>query len=424
MRTDGLNFDNIPPLTIPYGFFSTAPLFGVLAGLLLLLQPQALASRWEPTALILVHLLTLGFAAQIMLGALCQVMPVVSSQPIPLGQRQALLVRVCISLGTLLLSLTFLYPDPVLFGSTLALFLIGFGLFIVRLAQALIKVRPAGNTLIAIRLAAFCLLITVIAGIILLWWRSSPHTAPLAPILTTDQHALWGIQGWGLLLVVGVSFQVIPMFHVAPDFPPLMQRWLPAGLLISLVLGSLLDGIPAELMLVLSKLLVLLYCTLAARHLQQRRRKLLDYTVRFWQLALSCIAVSMLINLAALFWTQIPHQIPVAELSAILFGFGGLLAVIFGMLQKIVPFLLYLHLQRNCLTQPEKMLTLPNMKQLIPTNRSRKQWQLHCSALIGLLVALWVPLLTPIAALLLIANFGWLGWSLHQAFALYRQHQN
>ncbi|WP_421863364.1 hypothetical protein [Motiliproteus sp.] len=424
MRTDGLNFDNIPPLSIPYGFFATAPLFGVLAGLVLLFQPQALTARWEPAALALVHLLTLGFAAQIMLGALCQVMPVVSSQPIPLSRPQALLVRGCISIGTLLLSLTFLFPGPILFSLTLSAFIFGFGLFIFRLLQALIKIRPAGHTLVAIRLAAFCLLITLLAGVILLWWRSSPQTAPLAPILTTDQHALWGIQGWGLLLVVGVSFQVIPMFHVAPDFPARVQRWLPAALLLSLLLGTALDGIAAVLMMALSKLLVLGYCALAAHHLARRRRKLLDYTIRFWQLALGCIALSMLVNLATLGWPELPNRLPLAELSAILFGFGGLLAVIFGMLQKIVPFLLYLHLQRQCLTQPEKLLTLPNMKQLISTDRSKRQWWLHCTALCGLLIALWLPILTPLAALLLIADFVWLGWTLHQAFALYRQHLN
>ena len=61
---------------MPLRFFLTAPLFLVLAGVLLVVDGAAVfASRWTPSALALTHLLTAGFMLQVMLGALFQLMP-------------------------------------------------------------------------------------------------------------------------------------------------------------------------------------------------------------------------------------------------------------------------------------------------------------------------------------------------------------
>jgi hypothetical protein len=50
----GLSFEQAPPISVPFRFFLTAPLFGMAAGLLLLWQgPAALASRWTSVALAL-----------------------------------------------------------------------------------------------------------------------------------------------------------------------------------------------------------------------------------------------------------------------------------------------------------------------------------------------------------------------------------
>src|SRR5690606_32113638 len=56
-----LCYDATPALHVPLRFLLTAPLFGIAAGLLLLAAPDALSSRWEPTAFALTHLLAVGF---------------------------------------------------------------------------------------------------------------------------------------------------------------------------------------------------------------------------------------------------------------------------------------------------------------------------------------------------------------------------
>ena len=108
MNLKGLSFENMPALEVPLRYFQTAPFFGMLAALLLLYYPESLDSRWQSSLLAFTHLLTLGFAATLMLGALFQVMPVVTGQTLPNARWLAPLVRWTLVCGTLLLAAGFL----------------------------------------------------------------------------------------------------------------------------------------------------------------------------------------------------------------------------------------------------------------------------------------------------------------------------
>jgi hypothetical protein len=93
------------------------------------------------------------------------------------------------------------------------------------------------------------------------------------------------------------------------------------------------------------------------------------------------------------------------------------LSVMLGMLQKIAPFLIYLHLQRKALANPQAvMVKLPHMKALIPTERSRWQYRLQLVLLPSIYLAPWVPWMAVVAGLLLVAAFGWLGYCLWGAW--------
>jgi hypothetical protein len=85
----------------------------VLAALLMLWQgPGIFASRWLPATLALTHLLTLGFMAQVMLGALLQMLPVMVGVVIPRPRLIAALIHIPLTLGTLALVFAFLVQQP------------------------------------------------------------------------------------------------------------------------------------------------------------------------------------------------------------------------------------------------------------------------------------------------------------------------
>ncbi|MCC7279812.1 MAG: hypothetical protein IT487_16055, partial [Chromatiaceae bacterium] len=105
INTRGLALDQAPPFPIPARFFLTAPLFAILAGLLLVWEgPALLASRWMPAALAAVHLITLGYLGQVMSGALLQLLPVVVGAPVPAVRWVGAVTHAGLALGALSLA--------------------------------------------------------------------------------------------------------------------------------------------------------------------------------------------------------------------------------------------------------------------------------------------------------------------------------
>jgi hypothetical protein len=110
-------------------------------------------------------------------------------------------------------------------------------------------------------------------------------------------------------------------------------------------------------------------CRNDARLLGQRRRKIGDPTLSYWRVSMASLAVTALLWLSSRLiptWAQAPQT---DLLLGILLIFGFAVAVINGMLCKIVPFLAWFHLQAQLLGRAR----IPNMKQLLPDAAIRRQ---------------------------------------------------
>ena len=421
MNLAGLSLDNIPPIGTPLRFFLVAPVFGILAGILLIGYPELLTNRWLPATFAFTHLLTLGVGAMVMLGALFQVLPVVSGRAVPGDQVIAPWVYWGLVWGTLTLTIGFLTSWGWLFGLAAFLLASGFGLFVGAFGAGLVRAHPVGDTTATLRLAALSLVATLVLGGIQL----SLHLWPEAGLYQSDQtqlHALVGGFGWVLLLVMGVSFQVIPMFHVAPAFPHWVCRRLTLVVFVTNAAVLLAGQSVAVYALPVTMVATILYATEALKVLMARKRKLVDYTVRFWQLGLSQLIAASLLALGLIFTEVDAWRAPVELLLGLVFALGFALSVMLGLLQKIVPFLIFLHLQRMTLANPQAaMVKLPHMKALIPTERSRWQYRLQLLLLPCIYLAPWTPWMAVIAGLLLVAAFGWLSYCLWGAWHQYQR---
>ena len=164
MNPGGLSLDNIPPIRTPLRFFLAAPVFGVLAGILLIGYPELLTNRWLPATFAFTHLLTIGVGAMVMLGALFQVLPVVSNRAVPGDQIIAPWVHRGLVAGTLTLAAGFLTSWSWLLGMAAFLLATGFGVFVGAFGTGLVRARPAGDTIVSLRLAALSLLATLVLG--------------------------------------------------------------------------------------------------------------------------------------------------------------------------------------------------------------------------------------------------------------------
>ena len=425
MRMKGLTLDTIPPIHLPFRFFNTAPWMGMLAALVLLSGAErAFSTQWSPELLGITHLLTLGFMTMVMLGAMFQLVPVISGRMIPGGTIVATLVHLLLLAGVLLLVAGFYWQAYWLFAWALPVLLAAFITFLGALGSLLLRRIGGGDSIYCIRFSALSLLITVVLGAA----RSANFAGfpePLGLANITNIHLAWGLLGWVLLLVMGVSYQVIPMFHVTPSYPTALARTLPAVVFLSLLLLTLIDNTVVQALVVVALCTAaIVYASYTIGLLNKRKRKIPDITARFWRLSLICLMASTLL-LAGFYFAghlflsaELQQRAPIIIGILMIYGFAG--SVIMGMLQKIVPFLSYLHLQRRCMTNFELLKTLPHMGEIISEPRSRWQFRLHLSALLLLLTATMTGIFAPAAALLMAADFAWLGFTLASATRLYR----
>lgn len=411
MNGAGLAYDDTPPFAAPLRFFLTAPLFGLAAGAVLVLEGEALGSRWTPAALALVHLLTTGVMLQVMTGALMQILPVVAGAPLPAVRQVATLTHLGLGSGAAVLSWGLFRSNPV--AMLTGAMLLGAGL-LVFLVAALLGLRRApvaqghGRTPRDLRLALAGLVVTAILGVLLTLVLALRVELPVPLLALADLHAGWGWMGWGGALLAATSWVVVPMFQITPAYPSVLTRfWVPAVgaalLLWSLALG--LDSAAGMLTgVALLGALAMLFAVTTLRLQARSRRSIPDASF----LAFRDAMLAMMVGVAAVAGTPFSAAPLWPVLAGVLILHGGFVGVISAMLYKIVPFLAWLHLT-------QAGLKAPNMKKLLPDLPVRRQLRLHRVALLALLLACGLEALPPglealpgVAGLLLMVEFGWL----------------
>jgi len=410
------HLEQTPPLSVPFRFFLTAPLFGIFASLLLLYEgPPLLTNRWSLEMLALTHLVTLGFISMVMMGAMLQLIPVLTAATIPSSRWVSALLHLFHSVGSLALTLGFLIPSPSLIHLGVMMLGLGFLGFLSVIGYHL-TIQITNPIVIAMRLALIALAVTVLLGIALGSLFSHSFTLPFPPTILTHLHLIWGLTGWVGLLVIGVAYQVVPMFQITPPYPPRLTRWLVPSLFVSLVSWSVVYlFLPHLIAQLLGGLLALGFALFASTtlYLQAHRlRKLPDVTLNYWRLGMT----GLLLSSSLWLWSPPPIFLGITFIG------GFVLPIIQGMLYKIIPFLVWLHLQNRQLSRlnPVKLIKLPNMKQIIPDHQANRQFWLYLGGLILLSgAALGIPLLIYAAGSLLTGAFLWLAYNLYRALWLY-----
>ena len=413
-----LSFEQAPPISVPFRFLLTAPWFGVAAGLLLFLDGgDMFGSRWLPASLAVTHLLVAGFMLQAMLGALLQFVPVAAGGNIWRPRLVAGIVHPVLIVAVILLVAALLFSLPTWFVAAAHAFLLGIGLFVVAVGTALWRTSAQSPSILALRLSLLGLAVTLGLGATLALGRAYGY--PLDFLLITDIHAAWGLGGWGLMLLMGVSYLVVPMFQLTPAYPALLARGLPWGLLVLLLLWSSPwgNGI-ATLLAGLAVGAVYATTTLWLQH--RRRRKVSDTTLLFFRLSMASLLVLAASVLMFVLFPELGKETRAAIWVGMLALVGVFVSAINGMLYKIVPFLCWLHLQRLCGAGQLP----PTMNQMIPAAAMRYQWFVHLAACGCLLGAVWQEFLARPAGLLFAASCAWLGINLINAARTYRRFKD
>lgn len=417
-----LSFDQAPPFGVPLRFLLTAPWFGVAAGLLLAWSGEsAVATRWSPVALAVTHLMVAGYLLQAMTGALFQFVPVAAGGNVWRPRLVAGIVHPVFVVAAGILVAGFLTWDGMLFRLAAGLFLPGVVLLVVVVGTALLRTPARGATIAALRLAIGGLAVTIAFGGVLAEGVAGDHPWPLLTV--TNVHAAWGLGGWALMLVLGVSYFVVPMFQLTPQYPSIFARWAPRVLVGLLALWSLqlvariewlAEAWPAGLAV------AAVYAALTLWLQQRRRRRIGDPTFIFFRGAMICLLTAFVSWMAMTLVPALGEEPRAAWWLGALVIAGGLVSVVNGMAYKIVPFLCWLHLQRLVGIGG----VAPNMREMISAPAQVWQMRLHFLSVALLLLAAFIPRTIALAGLAFAASSAWLGWNLLVAVGRYRMFKD
>ncbi|MFT7520039.1 MAG: hypothetical protein ACI9MC_002183, partial [Kiritimatiellia bacterium] len=295
----------------------------------------------------------------------------------------------------------------------------GFLLFMAPVLWALLRAPTKNDTVSGMRLAVLGALTVATLGVIMATGYATNH-------FVGDRSLLIGVHlGLGLLVWVGgllsaVSYQILPMFYLAPRPPkhaPATLRWMLISSLILLVCVAALhpwSALSTRWMLLIAMTpgavaVWGLHPVISLRSLWRRRRPKSDGSLRYWQTSMAIAPTLLPLGLMALFASD-PSWVLLFGWVA-LWGWAG--TVIRGMLCRIVPFLVWFHRFAHLAGK----VPIPSTKSLLPESRIRVGYVLHLLVLALGVLAIgtgWAPLGHGTGAALLLAGL-WLMFELSTA---------
>lgn len=396
MNFNGLSVDQAPPISAPLRFFLTAPLFGVIAGFLMLFSnTEVLTSRYSIDAIIITHSITIGLFSFVIFGALTQMLPVLTGTKILKVKLITTAVHGMLVIGLLAMIGGLYFSNTNI--TTLAYLMLGGGFFlmILSIANALRGVSNFTATVKGMTASLIFAFFITLLGVMMLFEYASGGIGERHYIYA-NIHSVWAIFGFCGLLIIGVAFQVLPMFYVAPHFKRFCKKrvvnLISIGLIIWLVLNSLYDGysLYAKLWIVT---FFWAFATTVWLKFNKRKRPVSDVTVWYWR------AASIFLTLGSFLWIFdefFKHEYIV--MVAILIGGGFILSIMIGMLYKIVPFLVWFHLNGM------GYMKIPTINEMIDKDLAKIQFVLLILSIIGFVFAFYMPkLLAPSASFFIIS---------------------
>jgi len=370
----GLSLDQAPPFRAPLKFFLTAPIFALISGIFVIFNSDL--QIHSPSTIAIVHLLTIGFMVMIVFGALQQMLPVVAGAVIPNPMFIANTTYILLVFGLVTFVIGFFFYGKLLFFLSGFFLLLGLCLFVFVSIFQLLKVKNKSWIVLGMILSLSFFIIAFLVGIYLLISHgmgdlSSYHYD------VVSLHYNYIFFGFIFLLIVSITFQVVPMFWVTDSFPQNQQKYL---LLLTLVI-LFLYGINTFMQFhfdiyykILISGLVFYFGYITINKLQNRKRKLKDISVYFYTTSM------IFLIFGTIYWLCLEfYDLSLIPLG-ILWGLGFVYTVMNGMLYKIVPFLTWFHLSSK------GMFDIPTIREMISIKQSQMQFNLHLVTVLFLLV--------------------------------------
>jgi hypothetical protein len=326
-------------IKLPISFITFSLIALVLSQILLLVNGQMLVngSFRIPAIWSAAHLLILGWALMVAMGAMYQLVPVAFLTKIwneKFGFIQFFVTAIGIASFSWML---YVSPQNALLPGILML--LGILMFLFQMFMTLRKQGKPNILTAFVGSALVCLFLTIFLGITLIYSLQTGFGAEYYQAIFKS-HLLMGVTGWFTLLIFGFSYKMAPMFSLSHGFPMVHARYV-YGLYISGLVITLLSFFTSnDLLLKAGFFLLLAGFSIFSWHIsiiiKKRLKKKLDKPFSF---SIVAIGLGNIIHLAAFIalWSEQFSKLigPFVYLYLMLW----IVLSITGYLYKIVPFL-------------------------------------------------------------------------------------
>ncbi|MEH7113413.1 hypothetical protein V7124_13660 [Neobacillus niacini] len=324
---------------LPFSFIIFSLVALVLSQILVLVNGQMMVtgSFRIPAIWSAAHLLILGWALMVAMGAMYQLVPVAFLTKIwneKFGFIQFFVTAIGISSFSFML---YVSPQKAMIPGILMLS--GILMFLFQMFMTL-KTQAKPNILTAfVGSALVCLFLTIFLGITLIYSLQTGFAAEFYQAIFKS-HLLLGVTGWFTLLIFGFSYKMVPMFALSHGFPMVQARYV-YGLYVTGLVVTLFSFFSGNSFLAKAGFFLLLAgFSVFSWHIsiiiKKRLKKKLDKPFTF---AIVAIGLGNIIHVAAFIslWSQDSSTLigPLVYLYLMLW----IVLSIMGYLYKIVPFL-------------------------------------------------------------------------------------
>ena len=335
-----------PSVALPLRFILTG-IVALLAGSVwLLARPVMLAGyHYSPEVVAATHLLVLGWICSVIMGAMYQLVPVALETRLH-NERLArwhFALHVAGFVGMIVMFRLEYMKQVGHFGSLVAM---GVGLFVYNLARTLARIRRWNVVAAGIASSLCWLSLTILAGLFLASAKCWPQINPFPPIAAMHAHAHLGGLGFFVMMIVAVSYKLVPMFTLSE-----VQNARRAGWSLAL-LNTGLAGVFVTILFSSPWKIAFAFVVLGglALHgleigaiLRARKRRNRDWGMRYFLTALALLVPVSALGIV-LAWPGLPATLLTVQLENV-YGFLAFIGVvtfaILGMLYKVMPFLVW-----------------------------------------------------------------------------------
>lgn len=336
-----------PPFRIVSKYFiSTIASFVVLNFLLLFNYHDISGHHFQPKILSITHITTLGFITMIIFGAMFQLVPVVLE--VKLFSSLLAEIQFWIYLTGVVLLTTKFWFFNINYSFTFPAILlnVAMGLFSINIIFSMFKVKIWNITGTYLAASIFWLIITAIAGLLLSMNLDKPFFK-ISHFQYLKLHVITAFVGWVGMVIMGVSFKLIPMFTLSHNYKMIYGKIavviINVGLLgvnwimhykdvgfYNLIFGTMIFAG------------FILYFIQIYLIFKNRIRKKLDAGLKFSAVAFIIMGLTTVLNFSFLFFEyESTKNLTLIYGLIALFGSFGMLII--GQMYKIVPFLVWYH---------------------------------------------------------------------------------